>query len=146
MKRKPYKPYDQRLTVRRMWFNLLDLEQHDFTQIVQGDLTGGVEIATALWLERHVGWWSATLTPISNAGEEAAAMNVRPSRMVSPAELIADIERNFEQFKAVNEGFNADDVHVLVTISNRKPVSVYGGGACQNCVHANQGACCGGVR
>ena len=55
-------------------------------------------------------------------------MNVRPSRMVSPAELIADIERNFEQFKVVNEGFNADDVHVLVTISNRKPTSVYGGG------------------
>ena len=128
-KRKPYKPYNQRLLVRRMWFNLLDLEQHEFTDIVQGDITGGVEVATALWLERHVGWWSATLTPMSKSGEAAIAMNVRPSHMVSPKELIADIDRHFDAFKAENADFEADDVHVLVTISNRKPTSTYGDAA-----------------
>lgn len=129
-KRKPYKPYNQRLLVRRMWFSLNELAERKFVDVVKGDVLGGVEVATALWLERHVGWWSATLTAVGtyDSGDSGeCTMNVRPPSMVSPAELMDEIRKHFEQFKVKNTDFTALDVVALVTISNRKPVSTYGG-------------------
>lgn len=126
------KPKQPKLVVRRMWFSLNELAERNFTDVVKGDITGGVEMATALWLERHVGWWSATLTAIGtyDSGDSGeCTMNVRPPRMVSPAELMDDVRKHFEQFKAQNTDFTAVDVVAMITISNRKPVSVYGGAA-----------------
>lgn len=123
IKRKPNN--GQKLCVHKLSFSLVDLDSDDFLNIVQGDA-----VAIRKWLLRELGWWSATITPTSKKdSKNPLLMNLKPNRKIKPDVLIEDMRRDFDAFKAENADFEADDVHVLVTISNRKPTSTYGDAA-----------------
>ena len=150
-KRKP-KQTAPKLLVKRMWFKLDDLyaDDVDFYEVAQGDLEADRKtcVAKELWRVNHAGWWSFTLTFYGydddhQTGERA--VNFRPEVMLRPKDIIQRVRENFDSFVEANEDFNSVGSMAMVTISNRKPTSIYGG-ACQTCVHANQGVCCGGVR
>lgn len=122
MKSRPRKPIGQKLCVHKLSFSLVELDANDFLDIVQGEA-----VAIQKWLRCDAGYWSATITPTSEQDDsEPLLMNVRPERMITPKTLIEGIRHRFDQFKIENAGYMADDVTVLVTISNRKPASVYG--------------------
>jgi len=123
-----------KLVVKRMWFKPDDLfdPNADFYEITQGDLEddGKTCIAKDYWRWNVKGWWSFTLTfygydDNNQTGERA--VNFRPEIMLTPKIIIQRVKENFDSFVEANEDFTAVGSVAMITISNRKPVSTYGG-------------------
>jgi hypothetical protein len=132
--RRASKPKQQKLLVKRMWFKPDDLfdPAADFYAVTLGDLEsdGRTCLAKEYWRINLRGWWSFTLTfygydDQNQTGERA--VNFRPEVMLTPKTIIQRVKENFDAFVEANEDFNAVGSVAMITISNRKPVSVYGG-------------------
>ncbi len=132
--RRASKPKQPKLVVKRMWFKIEDIADPsvDFYEASHGDLEadGKTCLAKEYWRVNLLGWWSFTLTFYGydddhRTGERA--INFRPEVMLSPKEVIKRVKDNFDAFAEANEDFNCVNSVAMITISNRKPVSVYGG-------------------